>query len=266
LTTSRKARGLAAVGALALLALAVPELASGHSGSATVSCTEADFSFSNFEAGTNTVHYVVMVDQTTAAQGDFVLNQSGGKAGSLHVPLSVSGTHTVTANAFWGPAGTVGGETRPANSPPLASQVLSCPVTAPAPAPAPPAPAPLVAPAPAPAAAPAPAIAVQGAHEASPARIARLSTASVCTSRHVRVSVVGRSLRQVSVSINGHHARTVKVRSGQRTVRVSLRLPKGAVTPMVQARVSFSNGAKARTLVAAARRCSTAVVRPQFTG
>jgi hypothetical protein len=263
-TTSRKARGLAAVGALALIALAAPQLASGHSGSATVSCTEADFSFSSFEAGSNTIHYVVTVDQTTAAQGDFVLNQSGGKAGSLHVPLAVSGTHTVTANAFWGPAGTVGGETRPANSPPLASQVLSCPVTAPAP----PAPAPVVAPAPAPApaAAPAPAIAVQGAHAVSPAGIARLSTASVCTSRHVRVTVVGRSLRQVSLSLNGHHARTVKVRSGQRTVRVSLRLPKGAVTPMVQARVRFSNGAKARTLVAAARRCSAAVVRPQFTG
>jgi hypothetical protein len=261
-TTSRKARGLAAVGALALLALAAPELASGHSGSATVSCTEADFSFSNFEAGTNTVHYVVTVDQTTAAQGDFVLNQSGGKAGSLHVPLSVSGTHTVTANAFWGPAGTVGGETRPANAPPLASQVLSCPVTSPVTAPAPPAP--VVAPAPA--ATPAPAIAVQGAHAVSPARTARLSTASVCTSRHVRVTVVGRSLRQVTLSLNGHHARTVRVRSGQRTVRVSLRLPKGAVTPMVQARVRFSNGAKARTLVAAARRCSAAVVRPQFTG
>jgi len=265
-TISRKARGLAAVGALALLALAVPELASGHSGSATVSCTEADFSFSNFEAGTNTVHYVVTVDQTTAAQGDFVLNQSGGEAGSLHVPLSVSGTHTVTANAFWGPAGTVGGETRPANAPPLASQTLSCPVTAPVTAPAPPAPVVAPAPAPAPAAAPAPAIAVQGAHAVSPARIARLSTASVCTSRHIRVTVVGSSLRQVSLSLNGHHARTVKVRSGQRTVRVSLRLPKGAVTPMVQARVRFSNGARARTLVAAARRCSAAVVRPQFTG
>lgn len=264
MTTSRKARGLAAVGALALIALAAPELASGHSGSATVSCTEADFSFSNFEAGSNTVHYVVTVDQTTAAQSDFVLDQSGGKAGSLHVPLSISGTHTVTANAFWGPAGTVGGETRPASAPPLASQVLSCPVTAPVAAPAPPAP--VVAPAPAPAAAPAPAIAVQGARAASPARIARLSTASVCTSRHVRVTVVGRSLRQVSVSLNGRHARTVKVRSGQRTVRVSLRLPKGAVTPMVRARVSFSNGAKARTLVTAARRCSAAVVRPQFTG
>ena len=109
MTTSRKARGLAAVGALALLALAAPELASGHSGSASVSCAGASFSFSNFEAGSNTIHYVVTVDQTTAAQGDFVLNESGGKAGSLQVPLSVSGTHTVTANAFWGPAGTVGG-------------------------------------------------------------------------------------------------------------------------------------------------------------
>ena len=263
MTTSRKARGLAAVGALALIALAVPELASGHSGTATVSCTSADFGFSNFEAGSNTIHYVVTSDQTTVAQGDFTLDQAGGKGGSLHVPLAIAGTHTVTANAWWGPTGTVGGETRPANSPPLASQVLNCPAPVAAPAPPAPLPAPVAQPAPA---APAPAIAVQGERAASPARVARLSTASVCTSRRVRVTVVGRSLRQVSLSLNGHAARTVNVRAGQRTVRVSLRLPKGAVTPMVRARVRFSNGARARTLVASARRCSPAVVRPQFTG
>jgi hypothetical protein len=272
--TFRTARALVAAAALGLLALAVPQLALGHTGSATVSCTGADFSFSSFQAGSNTVHYVVTVDQSPVAQGDFTLDQAGGQAGSLHVPLSISGTHTVAANAWWGPAGTVGGETRPAGSPPLASQVLACheatPVTTPAPtAPAPaaaqPAPAPAAA-QPAPAPAQTPATAVQGNREVSPARVARLSTASVCASRHVRVTVTGRSMRQVTVSLVGHRPRTVTVRPGQRTVRVSLRMPSGTRTPIVLARVRFSNGARPLRLTTSARRCSPAVVQPQFTG
>jgi hypothetical protein len=257
-------RRLAVLTAIALLALTAPDLALAHSGSATVSCTGAEFSFSSFQPGSNTVHYVVTVDQVPAAQGDFTLNAAGGEAGSLHVPLSIGGTHTVEANAWWGPEGIVGGHTRPANSPPLASEVVTCPSPPPATAPAPPAPAPP----------PAtslpnqqrPEVGVEGRRESKPARIARLSTASMCTSRRVRVTVTGRSMRQVALSVNGRRVRTVNVHAGQRSVRVSLRMPKQVITPIVTARVLFRNGAPSRTLRKTARRCSPVVVQPHFTG
>jgi hypothetical protein len=264
MTTSRRTRKAASVlGAAVLLALAFAASAQAHSGSATVSCTGADFRFSSFEAGSNTVHYVVTVDHAPVAQADFVLNEAGGEAGSLHVPLTISGTHTVEANAWWGPAGTAGGQTRPAGSPPLASQVVTCPAQAPAGAPAPPAapPPPAVAPA-----QQAPASGVAGHRETSPARAARLSTASVCSSRRVRVSVFGRSMREVAVSLNGRRVRTVQVRPGQRSVRVMVPMRRRAASQVVSARVRFRNGAHARTLSKVARSCSAVTVQPQFTG
>src|SRR4051812_21949637 len=110
----RKARGRTgvslgsgAVAAFAALALLLPAVASAHTGTATVSCTGADFSFKLFAPGSNTVHYDVTVDGTSAAHGDFTLNAAGGREGVLHVPLALTGNHVVRANAFWGPAGIV---------------------------------------------------------------------------------------------------------------------------------------------------------------
>jgi len=98
---------LKAAGTLALLVLAFPAAALAHTGSAIVSCTAADYHFSHFLAGANTVHYTVVADNVAVAHGDFTLNQAGGTAGALHVPLALSGTHTVSSYAWWGPAGTV---------------------------------------------------------------------------------------------------------------------------------------------------------------
>src|ERR687893_1300225 len=91
------------VGVLALiaLALALPASAQAHWGQASVSCTGADFKFGSFLEGSNTVHWTVTVNGTVAAQGDHTLTGQGGKVGSLHVPLTIYGTATVVANAWW---------------------------------------------------------------------------------------------------------------------------------------------------------------------
>src|SRR5262245_53428327 len=155
---------------LGLLALAcLPSAAAAHTGAATVSCTGAQYSFANFEAGSNTVNYRIAVDNTTLTEGTFVLDESGGSAGHLTVPFTLYGAHEVQAFAWWGPNGTVNGETRPASSGPLADSTVQCasapPAASPvASAPAPPLPVAVAAPA---ALAPAPAIVVAGAREAS---------------------------------------------------------------------------------------------------
>jgi hypothetical protein len=255
---------LKAVGALALLALAFPAAALAHSGSATVSCTAADFDFYNFAAGSNTVHYAVKVDNVPVAGGDFALNQAGGTKGTLHVPLAVYGVHTVTAYAWWGPIGTVFGHTGGSATVPMAVGNVSC-AAAPAP-PSPPAPA---AAAPAPAAAvpvTTPASGVLGEQVASPARIARLAASRSCTSRRVGVTVAGQAMRRITFRVNGRVVRTVNVRAGQRSVRASVPMTSRRAAQVVTARVTFRNGARPRTLVARTARCAQAAVQPQFTG
>jgi hypothetical protein len=61
--------------------------------------------------------------------------------------------------------------------------------------------------------------------------------------------------------------RTVSVRANQRTVRVSVPLPRGgAARQTVTVRVTFRNGATPRTLTTRATRCAQGAVSPQFTG
>jgi hypothetical protein len=249
---------LKAAGVLALLMLAFPAAALAHTGSATVSCTAADFHFSSFLAGANTVHYNVTVDSVPVAQGDYTLDQPRGTAGSLHVPLTVYGNRTVSAYAWWGPAGTVMGHTGGSDTVPMSSQPLTCMQAPPVAAPAPVAP---VAAVPA-----APASAVQGVKVTSPARIARLGARSVCSTKVVRVRVAGRQMRDIAFSINGRHVRTVVVRAGQRSVTASLPMRSRRASQVVAAQVRFRNGAKARSLTARATRCARVAVQPQFTG
>jgi len=236
---------LKAVGALAMLAmLAFPAGALAHSGSATVSCTAADFDFYNFAAGSNTVHYAVKVDNVPVAGGDFALNQAGGTKGTLHLPLAVYGAHTVTAYAWWGPIGTVFGHTGGSATVPMAVGNVSC------------------------AAAPVntPASGVLGEQVASPARIARLAASRSCTSRSVGVTVAGQAMRRITFRVNGRVVRTVNVRAGQRSVRASVPMTSRRAAQVVTARVTFRNGARPRTLVARTARCAEAAVQPQFTG
>jgi hypothetical protein len=249
--------------ALALLALVcLPAAALAHVGSATVSCSGASFTWVDFDAGSNTVNYRIVVDSTTAVQGTFVLNEGGGTGGHLAVPLTLYGTHRVQANSWWGPAGTATGETRLESSPALADRMVQCQ--------APPAPIATAPAAPAPAAAappaPAPTVAVAGERVTS-APIARLAVQESCAAKSARVTVKAVQMRQVRISVKGRPARTVTVAPGARRVatRVALR-PHGAAVQKVTTRITFRNGAPARTLVAVARRCSRAAVAPTFTG
>lgn len=244
--------------ALALLSLVcLPSTAFGHIGAATVSCTGVTFTWVDFDAGSNTVNYRIDVDSTTAVQGTFVLNEGGGTSGHLTVPLTLYDTHRVQANSWWGPAGTATGETRPASSPPLADQVVHCPAAPPAP----------IAPAPAPSvAAPTPMVAVAG-ERVSSAPTVRLSVQEACAARHARVTVKGSSMRRVRFSVKGRRARTVTVAPGARRVTALVALRRhGPAVQKVTTRITFSNGAPARTLVAAARRCAPTVVAPKFAG
>jgi hypothetical protein len=256
-------------GVLAVVALVcAPAAALAHTGAATVSCTGADFSFVKFHAGSNTVNYKVTVDGATAGQGTYVLDQAGGTQGDLSVPLTIYDTHRVQAFSWWGPAGTADGHTRPATSPALADEVVSCPA-APAPSTTPVVP---VAPAPAPVAAtpaaatPAPTIAVAGERVVSlPAP--RLSVQQTCAVTHARVTVAASLMRQVRFSVKGRPARTVTVAPGRRSVTTLVALrPRGPVAQTVTTRITFRNGTRPRTLVAVARRCSSAAVVPTFTG
>ena len=72
------------------------------------------------------MHYRITVDGTTADQGAFTLNAEGGRTGDLQVPLSLEDTHTVEAFAWWGPDQVADGDTRPEDSPALASQAVYC--------------------------------------------------------------------------------------------------------------------------------------------
>jgi hypothetical protein len=252
---------LIAVGTLAALALMLPGAAFAHIGTATVSCTGAEFTYTEFPAGSNTVHYKLTVDSNTVAEGTFVLNSAGGSEGHLVVPLNLYDTHQVTAYSWWGPAGVENGETREADSPPLADQTVHCPAAPPAPVVAPTAPAAV----PAPAAPTPPTVAVLGEQVRSP--VVRVAVQSGCAVRHARVTVAGRLMRQVRFSVSGQRARVVNVRPGARSVTALVALRRrGPAVQAVRARITFRNGAPVRTLTAPAHRCGQAAVLPQFTG
>jgi hypothetical protein len=261
---------LNAAAALAVLALAcLPAVALGHTGAATVSCSGASFTWVSFGAGSNTVNYRIDVDSAPAVHGTFVLNESGGTAGHLTVPMTLYANHRVQAFSWWGPAGTVNGESRPASSPALADRMVQCPAAPPAPIATPIAPAPVPAAAPAAAAAPpaaTPMVAVAGERVTS-APIARLAVQKSCAVQSARVTVKAVQMRQVRLSVKGRRARTVTVAPGARRVTTLVALRRhGAAVQKVTTRITFRNGAPARTLVAVARRCSPAAVAPTFTG
>jgi hypothetical protein len=253
--------------AVAVLVLLVPAAAQAHTGAATVSCDSANFTFKLFQPGSNTIHYAVTVDGSVYRSGDYTLDRNGGREGALSVPLGLTGDHYVVANAWWGPAGVVNGEKRSEYAPPLAKKKVYCPappVTPPAPPVTPPA-----TPAAPPAAASAPAVtppasAVAGVQVRSPAT-ARAAFTSSCASRTARITIRGTQMRSVTLSVNGHRVRTVRVSSKTRTLRVRVPIARGRAQ-IVSARVSFRNGTAAKTLTSRAVRCAAAQVAPQFTG
>jgi hypothetical protein len=233
---------LKAAGALALLALAFPAAAQAHHATVTASCTEAVISYASFPHGANTVHYVVKVDNTVAAEGDHTFS---GSTATKHVPLTIYGNHKVAVSTSWNTNGVAGDD--------YAQKDVSCGEAPPPVAPAPTA------------AAPVPASGVQGVQVTSPAAAparAVLGTRSSCASRTVRATVTGRSMRRVTFSTNGRVVRTITAR-GRRTVRATL--PRRGTGPQaVTVRVRYAN--RTEVLTARANRCAQAQIQPQFTG
>jgi hypothetical protein len=112
------------------------------------------------------------------------------------------------------------------------------------------------------AAAPAPASAVKGRTVVS--ADARLRSQGSCASETVQFTVSGSPMQRVVFSVNGRHVRTVAAR-GRRVLRVTLPRGRGALS-RVTARVTFSNGARPRTLRTTVARCAARQVQPEFTG
>jgi hypothetical protein len=72
-------------------------------------------------------------------------------------------------------------------------------------------------------------------------------------------------MRSVTLFVNAHRIRTVRVAAGTRTLHVRVPIARGRAQ-IVSARVTFRNGARARTLTNHAVRCAAAQAQPQFTG
>jgi hypothetical protein len=257
----RAARRLKAAGALALFALVFPTAAFAHTPQATVSCTGADFTWTAFAAGDNFVHWKVTLDDQPFQESTTKIGQTG----SLHVPYTINDgkSHTFEAFSWWAASETADSNVRAPDSPAIAHEVRTCgspptttTTTTTTTTPAPP---------PAPVVQPAPQTVVAGTQAA--AATARVSAQRSCASRAARVTISGRSIRQVTFFVNGRRVRTVTVRANQRRLTVSVPLARGgAARQRIRARVTFRNGAAARTVNTTARRCARAAVRPQFTG
>jgi hypothetical protein len=108
--------------------------------------------------------------------------------------------------------------------------------------------------------------AVGGVQSTSPARVNSIAAETTCASRTARVTIRGRGMRDITLSVNRHRVKTVRVASGARTVRTSVPIARGAGPQTVTARVRFRNGTRARTISTRARRCAPAAVQPNFTG
>jgi hypothetical protein len=248
-----------AIAAVAVV-LVLPAAAQAHTVTPSVDCSAVTLAYES-TAGT-TLHYEIVVNGAVAVKDDFVVPSSA-VSGTLTVPYSApTGAFTVSVNAKFS-TGETGAVTKSMTCttppPPAAPPPVAPPPAAPPPAASPPPPA-TVTPG------PPPETAVAGQQVSAPKRIARLAAHSACRSRVVRVTVVGRQMRDIAFAINGRHVRTIRVRAGQRSVTASLRMRNRRQSQLVTARVRFRNGARARTLSTRTTRCSQAAVQPQFTG
>src|SRR5439155_16585684 len=105
--TGRKAvkRVLLLAGVIVLASLAVVSVASAHSFTATISCTQVAYNFSAFPAGSAVIHEQVTIDGSPVAAQDYTLVVPPAAAnttnqGSSTIAITVSpGTHTVAATA-----------------------------------------------------------------------------------------------------------------------------------------------------------------------
>lgn len=101
---------------------------------------------------------------------------------------------------------------------------------------------------------------------AAPAATARLQTQTACGRRAFRVVISGTNIRRITLFVAGRRVRTVTMPLGARTLAVQVPVRRfGPRRQSVRARVTFRNGAAARTLTASATRCARTAA-PSFTG
>ena len=67
-------------------------------GNVTLACDSATFSYMNFGSGPNTIHEQVFVDGNLTVDKTFTFS---GSSGTDVIPLNLTGTHTMNANADW---------------------------------------------------------------------------------------------------------------------------------------------------------------------
>jgi hypothetical protein len=242
--------GSVAVAAFTALALLLPAAASAHHVSGAVpDCTSLHVTYVSSQ-GTTFSGTVSFNNGTVAATWNHVAGVDIPASGTINVPYTApAGPFSLSAQWHFssGESGTLG----------TASMTCTTP-----PPPAPPAAPPAVAPA---TTTPAPTSAVAGVEAKSPARVARVAVAQQCASRVARITVTGRSMRDVTVSVNGRRIKTVRIAAGRTVLRTSVPIARGK-PQRVTAHVRFRNGAAPRTLVNRAVRCAQAAVQPQFTG
>jgi hypothetical protein len=237
--------GTAAIAAFTLLLL--PAVASAHHVSGAVpDCTKLHVSYVS-TTGTKFSGTVRLNNGTVVATWDYVAGVGGvPESGAIDVPYTApAGPFSLSAQWQFstGESGTV------------ATAMMTC--SSPPPPPPPPPPAAAVT--------PAPTSVVAGVSTRAPARVARVAVAKQCASRVARVTVTGRSMRDVTLSVNGRRVKTIRIPAGRTVVRTTVPIRAGA-PQRVSARVRFRNGAAPRTLVNRAVRCAQTAVQPQFTG
>jgi hypothetical protein len=108
---------------------------------------------------------------------------------------------------------------------------------------------------------------ILGATESRRVGTAKLTGLAGCVKATRTATVTGRAIRTVVFRVDGKQVRTVKAtRNGTRAAaKISVaRLKRG--THKVTARVTFTDGTKARTLTIRFATCATGAASPQFTG
>ena len=108
---------------------------------------------------------------------------------------------------------------------------------------------------------------ILGATETRRVGTAKLTGLAGCVKSTRTATVSGRSLRTVVFRVDGKKVRTVKAtRNGTRAASKITVAPLTTGTHKLTARVTFTDGTKARTLTIRFSKCATGAVSPQFTG
>ena len=95
---------------------------------------------------------------------------------------------------------------------------------------------------------------------------AALEATHKCTKTSFPVTVSGRSMRRVTIYVNGRLAKRIAVKST--ATRVVSKLPTPVATSKIVVKVTFStaSGTASKTFARTVRRCVPAAVSPNFTG